>query len=316
MNNHIGNGSSWGLDGINTGVSILQPYSASEGNRWFEGTSHAIYQNIDYIDSINPEYVLILSGDHIYKMDYDDMLQSHKDNNASLTVAVLDVPLKEASRFGIMNTDANNRIVEFEEKPAQPKSTKASMGIYIFDWKRLRNMLVAAEKSNVDMSDFGKNVIPNYLESGESVFAYEFNGYWKDVGTIESLWEANMEYIDPNNALDSRDRQWKIYSRNLISPPNYFGAHAHVEDSLVVDGCFVDGTVKRSILSTEAQVREGAEVVDSVIMSGAIIGHGAKITRAIIGEGAIIADGVEIDGTDEVQVVGYNEVVGVATDED
>ena len=244
------------------------------------------------------------------------MLQSHKDNNASLTVAVLDVPLKEASRFGIMNTDANNRIVEFEEKPAQPKSTKASMGIYIFDWKRLRNMLVAAEKSNVDMSDFGKNVIPNYLESGESVYAYEFNGYWKDVGTIESLWEANMEYISPENALDSRNRQWKIYSRNLISPPNYFGAHAHVEDSLVVDGCFVDGTVKRSILSTEAQVREGAEVVDSVIMSGAIIGHGAKITRAIIGEGAIIADGVEIDGTDEVQVVGYNEVVGVATDED
>ena len=304
LNNHIGNGSSWGLDGIGSGVSILQPYSASEGNRWFEGTGHAIYQNIDYIDSVNPEYVLILSGDHIYKMDYDDMLQSHKDNNASLTVAVLDVPLKEASRFGIMNTDANNRIVEFEEKPAQPKSTKASMGIYIFDWKRLRNMLVAAEKSNVDMSDFGKNVIPNYLESGESVYAYEFNGYWKDVGTIESLWEANMEYISPENALDSRNRQWKIYSRNLISPPNYFGAHAHVED------------VKRSILSTEAQVREGAEVVDSVIMSGAIIGHGAKITRAIIGEGAIIADGVEIDGTDEVQVVGYNEVVGVATDED
>ena len=233
-----------------------------------------------------------------------------------MTVAVLDVPLKEASRFGIMNTDANNRIVEFEEKPAQPKSTKASMGIYIFDWQRLRNMLVTAEKSNVDMSDFGKNVIPNYLESGESVYAYEFNGYWKDVGTIESLWEANMEYISPENALDSRNRQWKIYSRNLISPPNFLGANAHVEDSLVVDGCFVDGTVKHSILSTGAQVREGAEVVDSVIMSGAIVGQGAKIKRAIIGEGAVISDGVEIDGTEEVQVVGYNEVVGVATDED
>ena len=200
LNNHIGNGSSWGLDGVNSGVSILQPYSASEGNRWFEGTSHAIYQNIDYIDSINPEYVLILSGDHIYKMDYDDMLQSHKDNNASLTVAVLDLPLKEASRFGIMNTDANNRIVEFEEKPENPKSTKASMGIYIYDWNRLRNMLVSAEKNSVDMSDFGKNVIPAYLETGESVFAYEFEGYWKDVGTIESLWEANMEYISPENA--------------------------------------------------------------------------------------------------------------------
>ena len=316
LNSHIGNGSSWGLDGINTGVSILQPYSASEGNRWFEGTSHAILQNIDYIDSINPEYVLILSGDHIYKMDYDDMLQAHKDNNASLTVAVLDVPLKEASRFGIMNTDANNRIVEFEEKRAEPKSTKASMGIYIFDWARLRNMLVAAEKSDIDMSDFGKNVIPTYLESGESVYAYEFNGYWKDVGTIESLWEANMEYIDPNNALDSRDRHWKIYSRNLISPPNFFGEHGHIEDSLVVDGCSVDGTVKHSILSTEAQVREGAVVEDAVVMSNAIIGKGAVVKRAIIGEGAVIAEGVVIDGTEEVQVVGYNEKVGVATDED
>ena len=316
LNNHIGNGSSWGLDGVNSGVSILQPYSASEGNRWFEGTSHAIYQNIDYIDSINPEYVLILSGDHIYKMDYDDMLQSHKDNNASLTVAVLDVPLKEASRFGIMNTDANNRIVEFEEKPENPKSTKASMGIYIFDWKRLRNMLVSAEKSAVDMSDFGKNVIPAYLETGESVYAYEFEGYWKDVGTIESLWEANMEYISPENALDSRNRQWKIYSRNMIAPPNFFGENAHVEDSLVVDGCLVDGTVKHSVLSTSAQIREGAVVEDSVIMSGAIIGKGAKIKRAIIGEGAHISDGVEIDGTEEVQVVGYNEVVGVPKDED
>jgi len=316
LNNHIGNGSSWGLDGVNSGVSILQPYSASEGNRWFEGTSHAIYQNIDYIDSINPEYVLILSGDHIYKMDYDDMLQSHKDNNASLTVAVLDVPLKEASRFGIMNTDANNRIVEFEEKPENPKSTKASMGIYIFDWKRLRNMLVSAEKNSVDMSDFGKNVIPAYLETGESVFAYEFEGYWKDVGTIESLWEANMEYISPENALDSRNRQWKIYSRNVIAPPNFFGEHAHVEDSLVVDGSIVDGTVKHSVLSTSAQIREGAVVEDSVIMSGAVIGKGAKIKRAIIGEGAHISEGVEIDGTEEVQVVGYNEVVGVPKDED
>ena len=316
LNNHIGNGSSWGLDGVDSGVSILQPYSASEGNRWFEGTSHAIYQNIDYIDSINPEYVLILSGDHIYKMDYDDMLQAHKDNNASLTVAVLDVPLKEASRFGIMNTDANNRIVEFEEKPENPKSTKASMGIYIFDWKRLRNMLVSAEKSAVDMSDFGKNVIPAYLETGESVFAYEFEGYWKDVGTIESLWEANMEYISPENALDSRNRQWKIYSRNVIAPPNFFGEHAHVEDSLVVDGSIVDGTVKHSVLSTSAQIREGAVVEDSVIMSGAVIGKGAKIKRAIIGEGAHISEGVEIDGTEEVQVVGYNEVVGVPKDED
>ena len=315
LNSHIGNGSSWGLDGINSGATILQPYSATEGNRWFQGTSHAIYQNIDYIDSINPEYVLILSGDHIYKMDYDDMLQTHKDNMASLTVAVIDVPLKEASRFGIMNKDSNDRIVEFEEKPEQPKSTKASMGIYIFNWDRLRTMLVDAEKNNIDMSDFGKNVIPAYLESGERVYTYNFNGYWKDVGTIESLWEANMEYIGEDNDLHSRDRSWKIYSKNLIAPPNFITEEAHVKDSLVVDGCFVSGKVEHSILSTNVQVKEGAQIKDSFIMSGAVIGEGAKITRAIVGEGAKIGEDVEIDGTEEVQVIGYNEVVGVPNED-
>lgn len=315
LNSHIGNGSSWGLDGIDSGATILQPYSATEGNRWFEGTSHAIYQNIDYIDSINPEYVLILSGDHIYKMDYDDMLQTHKDNMASLTVAVIDVPLKEASRFGIMNTDSNDRIVEFEEKPEHPKSTKASMGIYIFNWKRLREVLVNAEKNHVDMSDFGKNVIPAYLEAGDRVYTYNFDGYWKDVGTIESLWEANMEYIGDNNALNSRDRSWKIYSKNLIAPPNYIAKEAVVKDSLIVDGCFVSGKVTHSILSTNVQVKAGAEITDSFVMSGAIIGPGAKINRAIIGEGAVIGENVVIDGSEEVQVVGYNEVVGVPNED-
>ena len=315
LNSHIGNGSSWGLDGIDSGATILQPYSATEGNRWFEGTSHAIYQNIDYIDSINPEYVLILSGDHIYKMDYDDMLQTHKDNMASLTVAVIDVPLKEASRFGIMNTDSNDRIVEFEEKPEHPKSTKASMGIYIFNWKRLREVLVNAEKNHVDMSDFGKNVIPAYLEAGDRVYTYNFDGYWKDVGTIESLWEANMEYIGDDNALNSRDRSWKIYSKNLIAPPNYIAKEAVVKDSLIVDGCFVSGKVTHSILSTNVQVKAGAEITDSFVMSGAIIGPGAKINRAIIGEGAVIGENVVIDGSEEVQVVGYNEVVGVPNED-
>ncbi|HEL1030779.1 TPA: glucose-1-phosphate adenylyltransferase [Streptococcus equi subsp. zooepidemicus] len=315
LNNHIGNGSSWGLDGINSGATILQPYSATEGNRWFQGTSHAIYQNIDYIDSINPEYVLILSGDHIYKMDYDDMLQMHKANMASLTVAVIDVPLKEAGRFGIMNTDTNDRIVEFEEKPANPKSTKASMGIYIFNWQRLRTMLVDAEKNNIDMSDFGQHVIPSYLESGERVYTYNFKGYWKDVGTIESLWEANMEYIGEENALDSRDRSWKIYSKNHIAPPNFITEDAEVKDSLVVDGSFISGKVNHSILSTNVQVRKGAEVKDSFIMSDVIIGEGARITRAIIGEGAVIGDHVVIDGSKDVQVVGYNEVVGVPNED-
>ena len=312
LNSHIGNGSSWGLDGIDSGATILQPYSATEGNRWFLGTSHAIYQNIDYIDSINPEYVLILSGDHIYKMDYDDMLQTHKDNQASLTVAVIDVPLKEASRCGIMNTDSNDRIVEFEEKPANPKSTKASMGIYIFNWNRLREVLVSAEKNNIEMSDFGQHVIPAYLESGERVYTYNFAGYWKDVGTIESLWEANMEYIAVDNELDSRDRSWKIYSKNHIAPPNFITDTASVSDSLIVDGCFVAGSVEHSILSTNVKVDEEAEIKDSFIMSGVTIGKGAKITRAIIGEGATIGEGVVIDGTEEVQVIGYNEKVGVA----
>ncbi|HFV0263120.1 TPA: glucose-1-phosphate adenylyltransferase [Streptococcus agalactiae] len=315
LNTHIGNGSSWGLDGIDSGVTVLQPYSATEGNRWFQGTSHAIYQNIDYIDRINPEYVLILSGDHIYKMNYDDMLQTHKDNLASLTVAVLDVPLKEASRFGIMNTDSNDRIVEFEEKPEHPKSTKASMGIYIFDWKRLRTVLIDGEKNGIDMSDFGKNVIPAYLESGERVYTYNFDGYWKNVGTIESLWEANMEYIGEDNKLHSRDRSWKIYSKNLIAPPNFMTEDANVKDSLVVDGCFVAGNVEHSILSTNVQVKPNAIIKDSFVMSGATIGEGAKINRAIIGEDAVIGDGVVIDGSKEVEVIGYKEVAGVPNED-
>ncbi|HGA2469718.1 TPA: glucose-1-phosphate adenylyltransferase [Streptococcus agalactiae] len=315
LNTHIGNRSSWGLDGIDSGVTVLQPYSATEGNRWFQGTSHAIYQNIDYIDRINPEYVLILSGDHIYKMNYDDMLQTHKDNLASLTVAVLDVPLKEASRFGIMNTDSNDRIVEFEEKPEHPKSTKASMGIYIFDWKRLRTVLIDGEKNGIDMSDFGKNVIPAYLESGERVYTYNFDGYWKDVGTIESLWEANMEYIGEDNKLHSRDRSWKIYSKNLIAPPNFMTEDANVKDSLVVDGCFVAGNVEHSILSTNVQVKPNAIIKDSFVMSGATIGEGAKINRAIIGEDAVIGDGVVIDGSKEVEVIGYKEVAGVPNED-
>lgn len=316
LNNHIGNGASWGLDGIDTGVTILQPYSSSDGEKWFEGTAHAIYQNIAYIDQMDPQYVLILSGDHIYKMDYEDMLQSHKDNNASLTVAVIEVPIKEASRFGIMNTDENDRIIEFEEKPAEPKNDLASMGIYIFNWGRLRNVLMNSYAKEGQMSDFGKNVIPAYLDSGENVYAYRFNGYWKDVGTIDSLWEANMEFIEPDNELDIRDKSWRIYSRNMISPPHFITETASVENSLIVDGCYVAGDVKDSILSTDVQVKEGSSIEGSFIMPGATIGKNVTIRKAIIGENAIVGDNATVVGDDEIAVVGYSEVIGVTVDED
>lgn len=315
LNAHIGNGASWGLDDLNAGVTILQPYSNNEGSKWFEGTAHAIYQNIGYIDQMDPEYILILSGDHIYKMDYEAMLDQHKETGASLTVAVIDVPWDEASRFGIMNTDDNNRIIDFEEKPAEPKSNHASMGIYIFNWKRLREVLVNSFTRNQDMVDFGKNVIPYYLKSGESVFAYNFKGYWKDVGTIDSLWHANMEFLDENNELNLQDRTWRIYSRNPIAPPQIIAETAEIKDAMIVDGSYIAGKVDHSILSANVRIQTGSVVTDSVIMPGAKIGKNVTIHRAIIGEGAIIGDDVVIDGTDEIAVIGNKEVVGVTSHE-
>ena len=316
LNAHIGNGASWGLDDLNAGVTILQPYSNNEGSKWFEGTAHAIYQNIGYIDQMDPEYILILSGDHIYKMDYEAMLDQHKETGASLTVAVIDVPWDEASRFGIMNTDDNNRIIDFEEKPAEPKSNHASMGIYIFNWKRLREVLVNSFTRNQDMVDFGKNVIPYYLKSGESVFAYNFKGYWKDVGTIDSLWHANMEFLDENNELNLQDRTWRIYSRNPIAPPQIIAETAEIKDALIVDGSYIAGKVDHSILSANVRIQTGSVVTDSVIMPGAKIGKNVTIHRAIIGEGAVIGDDVVIDGTDEIAVIGNKEVVGVTSHEE
>lgn len=316
LNAHIGNGASWGLDDLNAGVTILQPYSNNEGSKWFEGTAHAIYQNIGYIDQIDPEYILILSGDHIYKMDYEAMLDQHKETGASLTVAVIDVPWNEASRFGIMNTDDNNRIIDFEEKPAEPKSNHASMGIYIFNWKRLREVLVNSFTRNQDMVDFGKNVIPYYLKSGESVFAYNFKGYWKDVGTIDSLWHANMEFLDENNELNLQDRTWRIYSRNPIAPPQIIAETAEIKDAMIVDGSYIAGKVDHSILSANVRIQTGSVVTDSVIMPGAKIGKNVTIHRAIIGEGAVIGDDVVIDGTDEIAVIGNKEVVGVTSHEE
>lgn len=316
LNAHIGNGASWGLDDLNAGVTILQPYSNNEGSKWFEGTAHAIYQNIGYIDQMDPEYILILSGDHIYKMDYEAMLDQHKETGASLTVAVIDVPWDEASRFGIMNTDDNNRIIDFEEKPAEPKSNHASMGIYIFNWKRLREVLVNSFTRNQDMVDFGKNVIPYYLKSGESVFAYNFKGYWKDVGTIDSLWHANMEFLDENNELNLQDRTWRIYSRNPIAPPQIIAETAEIKDTMIVDGSYIAGKVDHSILSANVRIQTGSVVTDSVIMPGAKIGKNVTIHRAIIGEGAVIGDDVVIDGTDEIAVIGNKEVVGVTSHEE
>lgn len=316
LNAHIGNGASWGLDDLNAGVTILQPYSNNEGSKWFEGTAHAIYQNIGYIDQMDPEYILILSGDHIYKMDYEAMLDQHKETGASLTVAVIDVPWNEASRFGIMNTDDNNRIVDFEEKPAEPKSNHASMGIYIFNWKRLREVLVNSFTRNQDMVDFGKNVIPYYLKSGESVFAYNFKGYWKDVGTIDSLWHANMEFLDENNELNLQDRTWRIYSRNPIAPPQIIAETAEIKDAMIVDGSYIAGKVDHSILSANVRIQTGSVVTDSVIMPGAKIGKNVTIHHAIIGEGAVIGDDVVIDGTDEIAVIGNKEVVGVTSHEE
>ncbi|MCD1024918.1 MULTISPECIES: glucose-1-phosphate adenylyltransferase [Enterococcus] len=315
LNNHIGNGASWGLDGINSGVTILQPFSSSEGSKWFEGTAHAIYQNIAYIDQMDPQYVLVLSGDHIYKMDYEDMLETHKANNASLSVAVIEVPIKEASRFGIMNTDESDRIIEFEEKPEEPKNNLASMGIYIFNWGRLRNVLMNSYSKDGQMIDFGKHVIPNYLESGENVFAYRFSGYWKDVGTIDSLWEANMEFIEPDMELEIRDKSWRVFSKNTISPPHFLTETAAVKNSLIVDGCYVSGEINHSILSDDVQVKEGTVITDSVVMPGATIGKNVKIHRAIIGENAIVGDDAVIDGSEEIAVVGYSEVIGVTLDE-
>ncbi|MBS4460574.1 glucose-1-phosphate adenylyltransferase [Lactococcus petauri] len=311
LNEHIGNGAPWGLNGVNSDVTILQPYSSTEGSKYFEGTAHAIYQNMAYIDKKDPEYILVLSGDHIYKMDYEAMLASHKENDASLTVSVMEVPTEEAIRFGIMNTDDNDRIIEFEEKPAEPKSNLASMGIYIFNWKRLRDVLVTGYAKGVDMEDFGGNVIPAYIDSGENVFAYRFKGYWKDVGTIDSLHESSMEFLDLGNELDIKDKEWRIYSRNDSSAPQYLTRNANVKAALIGDGCYVDGEVTDSILSQNVHVQEGSTIEKSFVMSGAHIGKNVTIKYAILGEKATIGDNVEIIGKPgDIAVIGHGEVRG------
>lgn len=317
LNDHIGNGAAWGLDRRNSGVKILQPYTCADGEKWFRGTANAIYQNLAYIDSQDPEYVLILSGDHIYKMDYMEMLEFHKKHNAALTVAVIPVPMEEASRFGIMNTDSNMRVVEFEEKPKNPKNNLASMGIYIFNWSILRSYLVEDQANTCQLEDFGKHVIPAFLNNGENVFAYSFKGYWKDVGTIESLWEANMDFINPSHELNIRDQFWRIYSKTIALPPQLITKKAKVNYSLLINGCYVEGEVYHSILSKDVKVGEGSKITHSIIMSGATIGKNVEIAYAIIGENSRIMDNTKIIGSkDSIEVIGYSEVIGGLEDEE
>ena len=302
LNSYVAVGRRWGLDAKNSGVYVLPPREKADANLdVYRGTADAISQNIDFIDTFSPEYLLILSGDHIYKMNYAKMLAYHKEHNADATIAVIEVPMKEASRFGIMNTDEETgRIVEFEEKPEHPKSNLASMGIYIFNWKLLRKMLMADMKDSESSHDFGKDIIPALLNDGKLLYAYKFKGYWKDVGTIDSLWEANMDLLSKNNELDLHDPSWKIYTEDVTSLPQYIGADAKIEKAFVTQGCVIDGEVKNSVLFTGAKVAAGAKVIDSVLMPGSEVEEGAVVQRALV------ADDIKI---------GKNAVVGSADSE-
>ena len=289
LNGYIGNGQPWDLDRSDGGVHILPPYMR-EGDQgtWYKGTANAIYQNIGFLDQYDPEYVVILSGDHIYKMDYADMVDLHKKSGADCTISVLEVTMQEATRFGIMNVDENDRIFEFEEKPAHPKSNLASMGIYVFTWSKLRKYLIDDEANPESNNDFGKNIIPNMLAAGEKLMAYRFAGYWKDVGTIDSLWDANMDMLAPRSSIDLYDPSWPIYARTPIKPPHVMGPDSKISHSLVTGGCQVDGTVENSVLFHSVTVEAGADVQYSILMPGAVVKAGAKVHYAIVAENAVI----------------------------
>lgn len=299
LNSYIGSGAPWDLDRMNGGVSILPPYQKKVGTDWYKGTANAIYQNIPYIENYNPKYVLVLSGDHIYKMDYAKMIKYHKEHDAACTIAVMSVPMEEAPRFGIMNTNDDNSVYEFEEKPPQPKSNKASMGVYIFNWEDLKKYLIEDEADKESSNDFGKNIIPAMLGDGKRLFAYEFDGYWKDVGTIDSLWDANMDILNPNIPLDLDDKKWRIYARNKALPPHFVADTAKVQNSLISDGCEVCGNVYDSVLFSGAEVEEGAQVSYSVIMPGAKIKKGAVVKYSIVATNAVVESGAKVGGSPE-----------------
>ena len=294
LNEYLGNGQPWDLDRIHGGVYVLPPYQKIANSDWYTGTANAIYQNINFINRYAPEYVVILSGDHIYKMDYSKMLEFHKEKQADCTIAVMEVPWEEASRFGIMACDENKKIYEFAEKPKEPKSNLASMGIYIFTWSKLKKYLEEDEASPESENDFGKNVIPAMLQNGERMYAYAFQGYWKDVGTIDSLWEANMDLLDPNVPLDLYDDAWKIYARNPVMPPQYVAEGAVTQNSMISEGCIVEGDVDFSILFAGVTVEKGAVVHDSIIMPGSVIKAGAVVEYSIVAENVVVGENAQV----------------------
>ncbi len=304
LNSYVASGGRWGLDTNDSGVFVLPPREKADANLdVYRGTADAISQNIDFIDNYDPEYLLILSGDHIYKMDYSKMLKYHKEHNADATIAVIGVPMKEASRFGIMNTDEEGKIVEFEEKPANPKSNLASMGIYIFNWKTLRKLLLSDMKNPESNHDFGKDIIPTLLNDGRTLVAYQFKGYWKDVGTIDSLWEANMDLLDPKNELDLADTTWRIYTEDVSAPPQYIGPDAKVKGVYATQGCRIEGEVTNSILFTGAKVAPGAKVVDSVLMPDAVVEEGAEVTRALVADKVRIGKNAKVGSADSENIL-------------
>ncbi len=315
LNEYIGNGQPWDLDRMHGGVHVLSPFETKEGADWFQGTANAIYQNMRFIERYDPEYVIVLGGDHIYKMDYSKLVEYHEKNKSDGTIAVIDVPKEEASRFGIMTVDAENRVVRFTEKPKNPESTLASMGIYCFTWKKLKKYLIENENANTGSKDFGKDIIPAMLQNQERLFAYTFDGYWKDVGTLDSLWEANMDLLDPAAQLDLYDPKWKIYARHNNMPPQYIGENAQIENSMITEGSSISGKVDFSIIFSGVTIEEGAVVNYSILMPGTVVKAGAVVEYAIVGENCVVESGAKIGVSPEVidnrddwgiAVVGHN----------
>ncbi|MBR6418857.1 MAG: glucose-1-phosphate adenylyltransferase [Oscillospiraceae bacterium] len=299
LNDYIGNGQPWDLDKMNGGVHVLPPYESNSGASWYEGTANAIYQNISFIERYDPEYVVVLGGDHIYKMDYSKMVDYHKKMNADLTIAVLDVPRSEASRMGIMICDEEMRVTDFEEKPKEPRSTLASMGIYVFTWAKLKKYLIENENANTGSKDFGKDIIPSMLKNKERIFAYTFEGYWKDVGTLDSLWDANMDLLAPNEPLNLYDKSWRIYSRHSNYPPQYIGATAEIENAMITEGSVIKGKVDFSVIFGGVTIEEGATVRYSIVMPGTVIKAGAVVEYAIVGEDCVIEKDAHIGRSPE-----------------